>query len=74
MRRTVRVITEKEKAEMLDEVTQMIIDAENGVMTAPDNVVMARRYPTAWAGYKIMRFLFDKGVIEPGGAQETLKL
>ena len=74
MRRTEKVITDKEKAEMMDEVTQMILDAENGVMTAPDDIVMARKYPTAYAGYKIMRFLFDKGVIEPGGAQETLKI
>lgn len=74
MRRTHKLISCEEKARMLDEIADLLISCENGVMTAPPEVIKKYKTPAAWAGYKIMRFLYENRVIEPGGAQETLDI
>ena len=74
MRRTSRAISCEEKSRMLDEIADILITCENGVMTAPPEVIKKYKTPAAWAGYKIMRYLFENKVIEPGGAQETLNI
>lgn len=74
MRRTNRAISCEEKSRMLDEIADILITCENGVMTAPPDVIKKYKTPASWAGYKIMRYLFENKVIEPGGAQETLNI
>lgn len=74
MRRTNRAISCEEKSRMLDEIADILITCENGVMTAPPDVIKKYKAPASWAGYKIMRYLFENKVIEPGGAQETLNI
>ena len=74
MRRTNKLISCEEKSRMLDEIADILINCENGVMEAPAEVIKKYKTPASWAGYKIMRYLFENKVIEPGGEQETLNL
>lgn len=74
MRRTNKPISCEEKSKMLDDIAEIIINCENGVMEAPAEVIKKYKTPASWAGYKIMRYLFDNKIIEPGGAQETLDI
>lgn len=74
MRRTNKPISCEEKSRMLDEIADILINCENGVMEAPAEVIKKYKTPASWAGYKIMRYLFDNKIIEPGGAQETLDI
>lgn len=74
MRRSGAEFYDHVKATMLDEIVDIILGSENGVFTAPVSEVKKYNTPAAWAGYKIMRYLYNEGVIESGGAQETLDL
>lgn len=74
MRRTNKPISCEEKSRMLDEIADILIGCENGVMTAPPEIIKRYKTPASWAGYKIMCYLYENKVIEPGGEQETLNL
>ena len=74
MRRTSVHISNEDKARMLDDIVEILIGCENSVMTAPAEIIKKYKTPASWAGYKIMRYLYDNKVIEPGGAQETLDI
>lgn len=64
----------EQKSKMLDDIAEIIINCENGVMEAPAEIIKRYKTPASWAGYKIMSYLFEHKVIEPGGEQETLNL
>lgn len=72
MRKTFIALDAEQKAKMLDDIADIIITCQEGVMQAPAEVVRKYKTPAGYAGYKIQRYLYDNRIIEPGEAQERL--
>jgi hypothetical protein len=74
MRKTLINLNAEQKAKMLDDIADIIITCQEGVMHAPADIVRHYKTPAGYAGYKIQRYLYDNRIIEPGEAQERLNV
>ena len=74
MRTTGIKMSVEKKAKLLDEIVEILLDCHNRKGDIPKEIEKQYRTPANWAGYRIMLHLWGQGVIEKGGAQETLNI